>query len=191
MRTPPTQYTRSGEVYIAYQVLGEGPLDLIYIPGLTQHIELAWENPPQASFFSRLASLGRVLLFDKRGTGMSDRVEGVPTLETRMDDVRAVMDAAGSERAVPVGSYDGGALGALFAATYPERARALVLVHAIPRFVRNTELPWLESRAHYEQRGEAMVRHWGDPDWLAEHWLGPVYPSASHEERLAWVRYSA
>jgi class 3 adenylate cyclase len=99
MEPPETRYATSGDVHIAYQVVGEGPLDLVFVPSLTHHIELVWENPPQARFFERLASFGRLLLFDKRGTGMSDRFVGAPTLETRMDDIRAVMDASGSERA--------------------------------------------------------------------------------------------
>src|SRR5213592_4719519 len=129
MEAPETRYTLSGDVNIAYQVVGEGPLDLVFIPGLTHHVELVWENPPQARFFTRLASIGRLLLFDKRGTGMSDRVVGAPTLEARMDDIRAVMDAAGVERAVLVGLGEGGPLCALFAATYPERTTALVLIN--------------------------------------------------------------
>jgi pimeloyl-ACP methyl ester carboxylesterase len=138
---PQTRYTRSGDVHLAYQVLGEGSLDLVYIPAFTHHVELAREVPSQAVFLRRLASLGRLLLFDKRGTGMSDRVVGAPTLETRMDDIRAVMDAADYEHATLIGSYDGGALAALFAATYPERTSALVLIHATPRFVPSPELP--------------------------------------------------
>jgi pimeloyl-ACP methyl ester carboxylesterase len=189
MERPETHYTRSGDLHIAYQVVGEGPLDLVYIPGLTQNVEVVWENPPHARFLGRLASLGRLILFDKRGTGMSDRVVGVPTLETRMDDVRAVIDAAGSEHAVLIGVYDGGALGALFAATYPERTSALVFWHALPRFTRNPELPWLETRAQYERRGEEIVRHWTDSEWFADTWFGPLLPSATREELMGWARY--
>ena len=99
--TPPeTRYARSGDVHIAFQVAGEGPVDLVATPAGSHHVELVWENPPQARFFNRLASISRLILFDKRGTGMSDRVSGAPTLEARMDDIRVVMDAAGSERAV-------------------------------------------------------------------------------------------
>jgi class 3 adenylate cyclase len=175
-------------VHIAYQVLGEGPLDLVYIAGLVGHVELVWETP-LALFLEQLASLGRLLLFDKRGTGMSDRVVGFPTLETRMDDIRAVMDAADSEKAVLIGYYDGGALGTLFAATYPERTSALVLFHALPRFVRSPDLPWLETRAQYERRGEEIVRHWGDREWYAEKWIGPLLPSATREELFGLARY--
>jgi class 3 adenylate cyclase len=188
MEPPETRYARSGDVHIAYQVLGEGPLDLVYIAGLVGHVELVWETR-QAPFLVRLASLGRLIRFDKRGTGMSDRVVGFPTLETRMDDIRAVMDAVESEKAVLIGYYDGGALGALFAATYPERTSALVLFHALPRFVRSPELPWLETRAQYERRGEEIVRHWGDREWYAESWIGPLLPSATREELWSLARY--
>ena len=124
---PKTEYARSGDVSIAYQVLGEAALDLVWIPSLTHHVELNWENPVVAQFLRRLASVARVLVFDKRGTGMSDRLAGTETLEERMDDIRAVMDAAGSERAVISGLGDGGPLAMLFAATYPERTQALIL----------------------------------------------------------------
>jgi len=117
---PTTRYTRAGDLNIAYQVVGEGPFDLVFVPSMAQHVELIWEVPPQARFLSRLASISRLLLFDKRGTGMSDRVVVAPTLEARMDDIRAVMDAADSERAVLFGLRDSGSLCALFAATYPE-----------------------------------------------------------------------
>src|SRR5207244_13054510 len=131
---PQTQYDRSGDVLIADQLLGEGPLDLVWIPSMAHHVELNWENPVVARFLTRLAQLGRVLVFDKRGTGMSDRVSGDTTLETRMDDVRAVMDAAQSTRAVVVALGDGGPLAILFAATYPDRTDGLVLMNTAPRF---------------------------------------------------------
>jgi class 3 adenylate cyclase len=188
MEPPQTRYTRSGDLYIAHQILGEGPLDLVYIPGLTSHVELTWEIPPHARFLRRLAALGRLLIFDKRGTGMSDRVVGVPTLESRMDDIRAVMDSAEAERAVLIGVYDGGALAALFAATYPERTSALVLFHALPRFVRSPELPWLETRAQYERRGQETVRHWGESDWFVDKWFQPMFPGAARDELLLWAR---
>ena len=104
---PETRYARSGEVSIAYQIVGDGPVDLVWIPSLAHHVELNWENPVVAGFLRRLASVSRLLVFDKRGTGMSDRVAGSATLEERMDDIRAVMDAAGSERAVVSGLGDG------------------------------------------------------------------------------------
>ena len=154
---------------------------------MTHHVELPWENPPQARFFSRLASLGRLLLFDKRGTGMSDRVVGAPTLEARMDDIRAVMDAAGVERAVLGGLGDGGPLCALFAATYPERTTALVLINSGPRFVRSPELPWLPTRAEREREIEEVARRWGDREAAAEQ-FGRGSPSATEEERRGFAR---
>ncbi len=168
-------------------MVGEGPLDLVFIPSLTHHVELVWENPPQARFFGRLASFSRLLLFDKRGTGMSDRIVGAPTLEVRMDDIRAVMDAAGSERAVLCGLGDGAPLCALFAATYPERTTALVLVNSAPRFVRSPELPWLPTRAEREREIDELERRWGDPEAAAERFaLGS--PSATEEERRGFAR---
>ena len=135
-----THYARSGDVHIAYQVVGDGPLDLVWIPSLAHHVELSWDNPPVARFLKPLSELGRLILFDKRGTGMSDRVSG-NTLEERMDDIRAVMDAGGSERAVICGLGEGGPLAMLFAATYPERTAGLVLINSTPRFVRTAEFP--------------------------------------------------
>ncbi len=129
---PETRYAKSGDVNIAYQVLGDGPFDLVFVPGFVSHLECGWEEPWYARFFHRLASFSRLLIFDKRGTGLSDRVAitELPTLEQRMDDVRAVMDAAGSERAAVMGISEGGPMSALFAATYPERTSALLLYGA-------------------------------------------------------------
>jgi class 3 adenylate cyclase len=187
MEPPETRYTTSGDVNIAYQVVGEGQLDLVFVPSLTHHLELVWENPPQARFFERLASLGRLLLFDKRGTGMSDRVVGTPTLEARMDDIRAVMDAAGSERAVLIGLGEGGPLCALFAATYPERTTALVLIHTAPRMTRSPELPWLPTRAEREREIDEVVRTWVDREAVATR-FGKGSPSATEEERQGFAR---
>src|SRR5688572_22037938 len=122
---PETRYARSGDVHIAYQVVGDGPFDLVHIPSFVSHLECAWEEPTLARGYERLASFSRLILFDKRGTGLSDRVQ-VATLEERMDDIRAVMDAVGSERAAIFGVSEGGPLSVLFAATYPDRATALV-----------------------------------------------------------------
>jgi class 3 adenylate cyclase len=187
VESPETQYAKSGEVHIAYQVVGDGPPDLVWIPSQAHHVELNWENAPVARFLSRLASISRLLVFDKRGTGMSDRVAGTATLEERMDDIRAVMDAAGSERAVISSLGDGGPLSALFAATYPERTAALVLVNSTPRFVRSPEFPWLPTRAEWERRAAEMVRHWGDRARFAEG-FGRASPSATEEEKRGFAR---
>jgi pimeloyl-ACP methyl ester carboxylesterase len=127
LAVPDTRYAKSGNVNIAHQVFGDGPVDLVYVPGWVSHVELAWELPDLAAGFERLGSFARVILFDKRGTGMSDPVppDELPTLEQRMDDVRAVMDAVGSERAAVFGASEGGNMSMLFAATYPERTVAL------------------------------------------------------------------
>src|SRR5881409_1703690 len=141
---PETRYAKSGDVNIAYQVVGDGPTDLVYVPGWVSNIDLLWEKPKPARFLERLASFSRLILFDKRGTGMSDRVSNdrLPTLEERMDDVRAVLDAAGCERAALVGHSEGGNMSLLFAATYPERARALVLFGVYARRIRTEDYPW-------------------------------------------------
>src|SRR6185312_15956326 len=125
---PDTLYARSGDLNIAYQVVGQGPLDLVYVPGWVSNVELMWEEPAMARFLGRLASFSRLILFDKRGTGLSDRVSNdkLPTLEERMDDVRAVLEAVGSERAALFGHSEGGNMCVLFAATYPGRTEALI-----------------------------------------------------------------
>src|SRR5690348_1654265 len=116
---PQTKYAKSGEVHIAYQVVGDGPRDIIFVPGAWSHLDLFWEEPSFARFFQRLASFSRLILFDKRGTGLSDRSVALGTLEQRMDDVRAVLDAVGSEGAVLFGESEGGPMSILFSATYP------------------------------------------------------------------------
>jgi len=177
---PETRYARSGEVSIAYQELGGGPLDLVFAPPLA-HLELDWESPSKAGFYRRLASTCRLILFNQRGVGMSDRISGVPTLESRMDDIRAVMDAAGSERAVVFGLGDAGPLCVLFAATYPERASALVLFNSAPRFVRSPQLPWLPTRAEQESLAEQFERHWGESEFMSE-FLSTFNPTLSEAE---------
>jgi len=183
---PETQYARSGDVHIAYQLVGEGNLDLVWIPSLAHHVELSWENPPVARFLVRLMELGRLLLFDKRGTGMSDRVSSDTTLETRMDDIRAVMDAARSEQAVVCALGEGGPLGMLFAATYPERTDGLVLINSSPRLVGSAEFPWLPSRGEQEQNIEKMVSNWGSPAQLELLSIGN--PDMTQDERVAFAR---
>jgi len=184
---PETRYARSGDIHIAYQVVGEGAVDVVYVPPGMHHVEHVWDNPPHARFLSRLASISRLLLFDKRGTGMSDRIVGTPTLETRMDDIRAVMDAAGSERALLLGGGDAGPLCALFAATYPERTIALVLFNSAPRFVRSPDLPFLPTPAEQERRLDEILRRWGEPAFHEER-LKRFNPSATAEERQSTGR---
>lgn len=128
-----TGYARNGTVHIAYQVMGNGPLDLVLVPGFISHLELQLENPRPIRFFERLASFCRLIRFDKRGTGLSDRNGAIPTLEERMDDVRAVMDTVGSKRAALLGLSEGGSMSVLFAATHPKRTSALILYGAMAR----------------------------------------------------------
>src|SRR3989338_4721659 len=141
---PETKYARSGTLHIAYQVTGQGNVDLIFVHGWISHIEHLWEEPSVARFLRRLASFSRLILLDKRGTGLSDPVplDKLPTLEERMDDVRAVMDAAGSPRAVLLGTSEAGALNLLFAATYPERTAALILLNSYARLAWSEDYPW-------------------------------------------------
>jgi class 3 adenylate cyclase len=177
---PETRYARSGEVSIAYQVLGDGPLDLVFAPPIV-HLELDWETPSKAGFYRRLASTCRLILFNQRGVGMSDRISGVPTLESRMDDIRAVMDAAGSDRAVIFGLGDAGPLCVLFAATYPERTSALVLFNSAPRFVRSPQLPWLPTRAEQESLADQFEHHWGESGFMSE-FLSTFNPTLGEAE---------
>ncbi len=127
MAAPVTHYVKSDDVHIAYQVVGDGPLDLLFVPGFVSHIEANWESPVRSSFFRRLASFSRLILFDKRGTGMSDRGSQIFTLEQRMHDVRTILDEVGSERAALFGVSEGGPMSLLYAATYPQRTSALIL----------------------------------------------------------------
>src|SRR5215216_7097086 len=162
MRTPRTQYAKSGDASVAYQVVGDGPIDLVLVLGFATHLELQWESPPQARFFERLASFSRLVVFDKRGTGLSDPVNEVPTLELRIDDVRAVMDAAGSQRAALFGISEGGPMSVLFAATHPERVSALVLHGAMGRTTEAPDYPWASpADALREAADEFIVPHWG------------------------------
>ena len=131
---PTTRYAKSGNVHVAYQVFGDGDIDLVFFPGFVSNIEIYWEEPHFARWLRKLASSTGVITFDKRGTGLSDRLEILPTMDERMDDVRAVMDAAGSERAAVFGLSEGGSLATLFAAHDPERCRALVLWGAFAKF---------------------------------------------------------
>jgi class 3 adenylate cyclase len=161
---PKTEYARSGELHIAYQVVGEGPFDLVYVPGWVSHLDLAWEEPTLARFLNRLASFSRLILFDKRGTGLSDRVPlaELPSLEERMDDLRVVMDAAGSERAAVFGFSEGGNLSTLFAATYPERTTALAMFGTFSKRIRSADYPWAPTVEERESQYAEVARDWGD-----------------------------
>jgi pimeloyl-ACP methyl ester carboxylesterase len=188
-----TRYARSGDVSIAYQVVGEGPFDLVRIPPFVSHVELAWQVPAIAALTRRLASFCRLISFDKRGTGMSDRVSGAPTLETRMDDVRAVMDAAGSQRAALLGVSEGGPMSILFAATHPERVWALVLEGSFARELWSPDYPWGIPEEEYRRDVEQEERTCGTQEHSAEL-AQALAPSATDEDRRAlatMIRQSA
>lgn len=161
---PTTRYARSGDVNVAYQVTGQGPRDLVYVPGWVSNVEVMWDDPSLARFLRRLASFSRLITFDKRGTGLSDRVSNdrLPTLEERMDDLVAVMDAVGSKRAAILGVSEGGNLSALFAATYPERTVALIMIATFARRTRTDDYPWAPTEAEREAYIRQVTEKWGE-----------------------------
>ncbi len=171
MQSPVTRYAKCGNLHIAYQVVGDGPQDLVYVPSAFGHVETFWEDPATAAFLSRLASFSRLILLDKRGTGMSDRVVGTPTMEERIDDVRAVMAAAGSTRAVLYGMSEGGAIGALFAATYPDAVSHLVLMGT-------GAVGWVRPE-EAEQRARSLESRWGNGDIIESG-----APSVAHDPAI-------
>lgn len=158
----PIRYARSGDVNIAYQVTGGGPFDLVLVPGFFSHLEIDWEHPDHARFLDRLGSFARLIRFDKRGTGLSDRAVGLPDLETRMDDVRAVMDAAESERAALFGYSEGGPMSVLFAASYPQRTRALVLYGSYAKRLRSEDYPWAPTWEERAAIARELEETWGE-----------------------------
>ena len=167
---PPVAYAHSGDVNIAYQVVGSGPLDLVFVMGWVSHLEYFWNEPSFARFLSRLASMSRLILFDKRGTGLSDAVpvHELPTLEQRMDDVRAVMDAAGSSRAVLLGVSEGGPMCSVFAATYPEKTEALIMIGSYARRLRDIDYPWGPTRSERDAFCRRLLAEWGGPVGIEE-----------------------
>jgi class 3 adenylate cyclase len=176
---PQTRYARSGDLHIAYQVVGSGEIDLVYVPTWISQVEHYWEEPIVARYFNRLASFSRLILFDRRGSGLSDPVVGAPTLEEQIDDVVAVLDAAGSERAAVFAQLEGGAMGAMFAATHPDRASALILYEAMPRMSWAPDYEWA---LRPEERAAHAAENWGDGsrlDALAPH-------SAANPRLRAW-----
>jgi pimeloyl-ACP methyl ester carboxylesterase/class 3 adenylate cyclase len=176
---PETRYARSGDINIAYQVVGEGPIDLVYVPGWVSNVEEGWEEPLLARFFERLASFSRLIIFDKRGTGLSDQTTGLPALEQRMDDVRAVMEAAGSERAVLFGISEGSGMCLLFAATYPERTASLIVFGAFASRVWAPDYPWAPTSEQRQKFFDAIEHEWGGPLGVEE-----LAPSVAQDERF-------
>ena len=183
---PKTRYTRSGDVNIAYQVIGEAQHDLVFVMGWVSHLEYFWEEPSFARFLKRLASFTRLILFDKRGTGLSDRLVKLPTLEQRMDDVRAVMDAVGSEKAVLCGISEGGPMCSLFAATYPERTTGLVMIGTYAKRIWDPEYPWAPTAEQREKFFEEIEEKWGGPVGIYDR-----APSMAHDPRFRewWATY--
>lgn len=185
MDVPETRYARSGDFNIAYQVVGEGGVDLVYVPGWVSNIEYMWTYRPFAHFLERLASFARVILFDKRGTGLSDAVpiDRLPPLEQRMDDVRAVLDAVGSERAALFGHSEGGCMCMLFAATHPERVRALAMLAVYAKRLRSDDYPWAPTPEEREAAAQSIERGWENVD------LGFYAPSRRGDDDFArWLR---
>ncbi|MFO1414256.1 MAG: adenylate/guanylate cyclase domain-containing protein [Burkholderiales bacterium] len=175
MTPPTTQYAQSGDVSIAYHVMGNGPIDMIMTPGFISHLEHAWEQPLYVRMLRRIASFCRLIQFDKRGTGLSDRVAGVPSLEQRMDDIRAVLDSAGSKRAVVLGISEGGPMSILFAATYPERTEALVLYATYAKTAWSPDYPLGARLEAVDEVDEEVRRNWGSPDMVRNmlRWTAP------------------
>ncbi len=186
MMIPETKYAKNGDISIAYQVLGGGSLDLIYVMGWVSNIEYFWQDPSMNSFLRRLSSFSRLILFDKRGTGLSDRISSLPTLEQRMDDVRAVMDAVGSEKAALFGVSEGGPMSILFAATYPERTKALIMYGSYAKRVWSSDYPWAPNAEKREVFYDAIKNQWGGPVDL-----NTLAPSAINDERFRqwWASY--
>lgn len=188
MTPPPIRYAKNGGVHIAYQVLGDGPIDLVLVHGWVSHLELNWDEPSIARFLERLAGFCRLIVFDKRGTGLSDRVaeSELPTLEQRMEDMRSVLDAVGSRRSALMGISEGGPMCALFAATHAERTAALVMCGSYARWIRDDDCPWAMTREQHEAAAAAFERGWGTPVGFKT-----VAPTSSADERYRnwWARY--
>jgi pimeloyl-ACP methyl ester carboxylesterase len=188
---PQTHYARSGNVNIAFQVLGEGPRDLVMAFGYVSNIEVIWEEPMLARFLTRLAGCSRLILFDKRGTGLSDRDADMPSLELRMDDVRAVMDAAGSERAVLFGVSEGGPMCMLFAATYPERCTGLVMAGSYARKAWAADHPWGLSDEQFQGWIDEIRRDWGTAMGIEQRAPSMAADPAYREWWARWQRLGA
>ncbi|MES1158787.1 MAG: adenylate/guanylate cyclase domain-containing protein [Terricaulis silvestris] len=161
MQTPSTHYAKSGTVNVAYQVFGDGPTTIVYVPGWLSHVDIMWEDPNWREFMERVSAFARVLLFDKRGTGCSDRDVGYPTLDDRMDDIRAVMDDAGIQRAAVFGSSEGGNMAMTFAAVHPERVTHLILFGCFAKRERSEDYPWAPTREERLRWIDSLERQWG------------------------------
>lgn len=188
MEQPEIHYTQSGDVSIAYAVNGDGPIDIVFVHGFISNLEVEWEDPGHVDFFTNIAAAGRVIRFDRRGAGLSDRLRDVPTLETRMDDLRAVMDAAGAPRGVLVATFEAASMAMLFAATYPERVAGLVLFYPLAKGVWAPEYPFAPTEEDYRHEFENIRDHWGQTE-QATSFLREAAPSVGDDPQVvAWVR---
>lgn len=182
VQTPETRYARNGDVHIAYQVLGDGPVDLVFFGGTVSHCELLWDEPTAARFLRRLASFSRLVMFDKRGVGMSDPAGSYPTLEERLSDVKAVLDEIGCDDVILFGNSEGGPLAVMFAVAEPTRTHGLVLMSTYARLRRADDYPDGISDDEFERRLRGLERYWGQPQMLRD-----VLPSlAGDDSRLRW-----
>ncbi len=187
MKIPEVKYAKSGGVHIAYQTVGSGPVDIVMGMPYVSHLGVWWEFPPAVEFFTRLAEVGRVIMFDKRGLGLSDRAVGIPTLEERMDDFRAVMDSAGSKKAAILGISESGAMSILFAAAYPERVSALVLVGTYARQAWAPDYPLGDKPEVAEREIQAVESEWGQDEYV-RHFARNVAPQRAQDaEFIAWL----
>ncbi len=186
MNPPETLYAKVGTVHIAYQVIGDGPIDLVVVPGIFSNVDYQWEEPSSAACLRRLAFFSRLILFDPRGRGLSDRAPELPPLEQQMDDVNAVLEAVGSPRAALLGLSQGGAMAALYAATYPGRTTALILYAAYPCVRGDDDFPWGRSEEWLEEWARALEEDWGKALLLDR-----LAPSVAHDEyfRQWWTRF--
>ena len=191
---PPVLYARSGEVAIAYQITGEGnAVDLVWAPGTVSHLALGWERPPIARTIERLSRFSRLIRFDKRGTGMSDRITKAATLEERTDDIRAVMDAARSRAAVVFGLSEGGSMACVFAAQYPKRTRGLIVWGCQATWIKKEGHPWGNEPGHYHRMVEALRETWPSREYI-RGWgagLGPDAPDELVDETLRFAQAAA
>src|SRR5207249_2325161 len=181
----PIHYATNGDIHLAYRTVGDGPIDLVLVQGALTNLEVLWDIPEYRSYCEQLAAFSRLILFDKRGMGLSDRVR-IATLEERMDDVRAVLDAVGSEQAVIMGVSEGGPMSVLFAATHPERTHALVLCGAEVKEERTEDWPWGEST--WEEFDEMALKI--DDVWAEGHMMWHIAPSTNADEQVSewWNR---
>ncbi len=188
--TPQTRYAKSGDVHIAYQVTGSGPIDLVLVPGFVSHLDADWDSPVRVRLLQRLGSFCRLIRFDKRGTGLSDRVK-IPTLEERMDDVRAVMDAAGSQKAALFGYSEGGPMSILFAATYPARTIALVIYGSYARRLRAPDHPYGRTPEEWEAFVQRLENEWGGAAAIDVFAPNQVNNAAFTEGFASYLRHAA